>query len=379
VAIGLYDSAFPTPNYAQVVLPLTVVAPGAAGVPDYTDLVTSEFQNSPDFLAVVNLLANGAGAAATLIDALPEYFDLDAAVGAQLDVVGQWVGISRSAFQLALQFFGFSDDISALPFGEVSNPSIGGVWYELGESIGGTAALPDAAYQLVLKAKIITNQYDGTLAELEDALTTLTGAEYQIIDPGTLTVPIVMLEPVSNVIEQLLTGFDFAPRAAGVNYAFMFPLTGESWGLIGAATESGGTTVTKTGGTVAYDSAAYVAGAFTQVSVSWELAYNNGNEALVGGLAAGISTPNYTALNYGIGVTGSVGLLTIYESGSVVGTFGAWAAGDTCQVVADGRYVTYLHNNQIIRSVAVAGGPFYPFFSLYYPESSAVNISIAID
>ena len=59
-------------------------------VRDYTDLITSEYQQQPDFVALVAALTNSS-INADSFDSIYPSFDLDDAVGAQLDVVGQWV------------------------------------------------------------------------------------------------------------------------------------------------------------------------------------------------------------------------------------------------------------------------------------------------
>jgi hypothetical protein len=94
---------------------------------DYTTLITSEHRDKPKFAALVGLLANAVGDIGAAIQSLPQAFDLDVAIGTQLDVVGLWVGRSRTVTDvLIVGFFGFSDDIVALPFGEEGNPRSAG-------------------------------------------------------------------------------------------------------------------------------------------------------------------------------------------------------------------------------------------------------------
>src|SRR5579862_5364414 len=101
---------------------------------DYRTLITSEHSQQPNFLATVNLTANGIGTITSLLQSLPALFDLDAAMGAQLDVDGKWIGLSRVVTGVPLvAFFGFADDSSALPFGDLNVPATGGRFIELGE------------------------------------------------------------------------------------------------------------------------------------------------------------------------------------------------------------------------------------------------------
>jgi len=51
-------------------------------VTDYTSLITSEHANKPNFVAVVNALANSVAAITAVAQSLSTDFDLDAATGA---------------------------------------------------------------------------------------------------------------------------------------------------------------------------------------------------------------------------------------------------------------------------------------------------------
>lgn len=63
---------------------------------DYTALITSQHRDKPRFLASVALVANAIASVSDVLRAFPGQFSLDLAVGTQLDVVGKWVGLSRS-------------------------------------------------------------------------------------------------------------------------------------------------------------------------------------------------------------------------------------------------------------------------------------------
>jgi len=183
---------------------------------DYTTLITSEYQNSPDFVALVGALTNS-GINAEVVDAIPAAFDLDSAVGVQLDVIGQWVGVSRVVNQVLLVgYFGFADDQAALPFGELGVPNVGGRFYELGEDFAGTTVLADIEYRTVLRAKIIKNRYDGGQFELEQAMADLFGMSATITDNGTLNLTINVGGPVSQTDQALVATYDLLPRPGGV-------------------------------------------------------------------------------------------------------------------------------------------------------------------
>jgi hypothetical protein len=182
-----------------------------------TSLITSQHANKPKFRAMVESIAGAIGDITAALQSLPKAFDLDNAIGAQLDIIGLWVGQSRVVpGVLTLGYFGFSDNLVAQPFGDEGNAAIGGRFYEEGEVFTSTAVLADPEYRLVLKAKIIRNHYDGTTEEIERALELLFGVPGVVHDDGTMNLDIVIHGPISLVGQTLLTNFDILPRPAGV-------------------------------------------------------------------------------------------------------------------------------------------------------------------
>jgi len=127
-----------------------------ADLTEYTGLITSEHNDKPKFMALVSALSQPAvdirNGYATFSDA----FDLDDAVGVQLDAVGLWAGIGRSVpTPLAGVYFSF--DVDGLGFDQ-------GVWQGPFDPDTGVTNLDDDTYRLLIKTKIGANHWDGTLA-----------------------------------------------------------------------------------------------------------------------------------------------------------------------------------------------------------------------
>ncbi len=345
---------------------------------DYTTLVTSEHNQKPNFMALVDAVANGGGGVVTVLEAMPGEFDLGAAVGAQLDIVGEWIGQSRDIpGVLTTAYFGFADTPGAAGFGDVNNPSTGGPFYDLGTTAGSTAVLDDGTYRTVLQAKILANQYGGTLAELETALQLITGVTFSVYDPGTLLVTILLRAAVSAVVQALLTSLDLLPRPGGVKYLALFPLASWTWTVTGTATASG-TTAQKATGAAGWDSSAYDVTTYSPILLSWTVP--DVTNVSMGGISANPTldaSPNVeNGINYGI--EANAGTVDIYELGTLVGSFGTYAAGDSFAVYSDGLSAVYLHNGLIIRVVAVAAGSFAPMFAFYSVGAVVDNVAISI-
>ena len=81
---------------------------------------------------------------------------INTAVGVQLDGIGEIVGLIRPTETLdTVGAFGFNDDPTALGFGTLLDPDIGGNFVLLGAT---EQPIGDNLYRLLLRAKIIENQ-----------------------------------------------------------------------------------------------------------------------------------------------------------------------------------------------------------------------------
>lgn len=121
----------------------------------YLNRITSEHNQQPDFIAFLTALLQ------PLVDQLEinstdlmTAFDLDTAVGVQLDAVGVWIGRSR---QLSVPITGvyFTFDIGpGFDKGIFRGP------FDPPDSI---VSLPDDQYRILLYATVAANHWDGTI------------------------------------------------------------------------------------------------------------------------------------------------------------------------------------------------------------------------
>jgi len=195
-----------------------------ANAEPYAALITSEHNQKPRFMNLVQTLCAGLGDVTALLESIPAAFDLNGgAMGAQLDILGLWIGQSRIIPSILVPgFFGFSEVSTGLPdglqltFGELSNSSVGGIWYDFGAPYNGTTTLNDMQYQSILNTRIIRNQSPGTLAALEVALQDIFGGPCSVIDTSNFKLAIYVGSPVTAVDQALIGQMDILPRPAGV-------------------------------------------------------------------------------------------------------------------------------------------------------------------
>lgn len=122
---------------------------------DYIDLVTSEYVKQDIFIQTLSLDVSPMVTVQNLMLSMIPLFDVDTAVGDQLDIIGQWVGVSRDVI-LPITGVYFSWD--------GTDPTVGwdfGSWQPSNQPTAVTV-LPDDSYRLLVKARIAANQWDGT-------------------------------------------------------------------------------------------------------------------------------------------------------------------------------------------------------------------------
>jgi hypothetical protein len=122
---------------------------------DYLNLVTSEHAEQPKFMAMLTCVVSPLVQIQSLLDSFNKIFDLDLPpVGNQLDIIGEWVGVSRNVeIPIPGVFFGWDQDFST-----------GweyGIWQDPTQT-SAISVLPDDVYYSLIKAKIAANHWDGT-------------------------------------------------------------------------------------------------------------------------------------------------------------------------------------------------------------------------
>lgn len=120
----------------------------------YLDLITSEHRDKPKFLATVGINTAVQRRVQDLLSTMIPKFDIDLATGGQLDIIGQWVGISRNV----------SIPVAGIYFSWDGSQFVGwdfGVWKDNLQPAT-ISTLFDESYRTLIRAKIAANQWDGT-------------------------------------------------------------------------------------------------------------------------------------------------------------------------------------------------------------------------
>jgi len=182
----------------------------------YTDLITNYHSQKPLFVNHIDLITRPLMDTSNALTSLITEFDIDEAIGVQLDILGKWIGRTRVVSQPISGIY-FSFDTDGLGFDQ-------GVWQGPYDPDAGFTNLSDDVYRIVLKAKIAINHWNGTNETLPAILeTTLTasGLTMQIVDNQDMTISVWVFPDVdiSTVSLELLAAIRqgyLTVKAAGV-------------------------------------------------------------------------------------------------------------------------------------------------------------------
>lgn len=154
---------------------------------DYKTLITSEHQGQPKFMAWLTAATSMIEDAQKFLGSLYLQYDLDRAVGAQLDGLGDKLGMPRR-----------------LPF----QPSE-----------GVSPIMNDVNYRLVLRAVIVESHFDGTVPSLYNLFQTVlggTGLYFAVIDNQNMSVSVIVYGQTDSLIKDELEHGLIVPKPEGV-------------------------------------------------------------------------------------------------------------------------------------------------------------------
>lgn len=212
IVISTWDSGQPGANWDSGLQWDVNVGPSDGDVQPYLDLVTSEHRDKPLFMAMIAAVCQPIVDTLAVISTLPQVFDLDLAAGTQLDVVGEWIGISR-VLSVPLTGVYFSFDTAGVGFDE-------GTWKGPFDPDTALFSLPDDSYRLLLRATALNNSWDGTIPAayaIWDVLFEGTGFELLIQDYGNMHMLFALLGPAPDAVTlALFTGGYLNDRPSGV-------------------------------------------------------------------------------------------------------------------------------------------------------------------
>jgi len=182
----------------------------------YTELISNYHASKPLFFQHIDLSTRPLIDVNASLDNLVTAFDIDNAVGKQLDILGEWIGRTRIVSQPISGVY-FSWDTDGLGLDQ-------GVWQGPYDPDSGFTSLSDDTYRIILKAKIAINNWNGqngTLPDILDNALVGSGVSMQVVDNQDMTISILILPEIefANVSLELISAIKqgyLTVKAAGV-------------------------------------------------------------------------------------------------------------------------------------------------------------------
>lgn len=184
----------------------------------YANLLILQYRNKQKARQTIKLgasiyLANG------LVFELNDILNIDTAVGAQLDLIGQILGVNRNVYGLNIDtpYFSFEKE-NAYGFSDAQALS-DGYWKSYWNSIGSAYALSDNEYRQLLKFKAVYNLRRGSWAEMDSLYYTLFGNDLEIVNNKDLSVTFKVSSTLTVALKAaIFLGYIMPPL--GINYTF---------------------------------------------------------------------------------------------------------------------------------------------------------------
>jgi len=162
-----------------------------ADIQRYLSLVTSEYADKPNFIAWLTAVLGPADDTASAGGSFAGAFDLDSAVGVQLDILGLIVGVSRTV--------------------------------DFQPSNGVSPVLDDDTFRVVLQARIAANAWDGTQPGLYNLWSTIfPGISLQYVDNQDMTATATVTGLSSSIEQDLIVHGYIVPKPMGVAVTYQF-------------------------------------------------------------------------------------------------------------------------------------------------------------
>lgn len=156
-------------------------------------------------------------------DIIPQIiFDVDTSAGAQLDLIGKIVGLSRIAegFTFANKYFSYNDYSDPMPdaqgrgYSDIGNP-VDAIFKDYDESRKSIYSMTDGQYRKMIRLKILANNGIATNKYVDDSLYQIFGDGIKITDNEDMTLTITV-QPAYELDGRLAEFLGLMPKPLGV-------------------------------------------------------------------------------------------------------------------------------------------------------------------
>lgn len=212
----------------------------------YKDLLLYQYINQPKARETIGLLVQQA-----LVDLLPKEldlaFDLDTAVGSQLDILGEYIGFDRVVNSTIVRdYFTFDDYTAPLTSGAFGftdytapTQNISASMYRYIFYSTGNNTLEDSEYRILLKLKTATNSSFNSIYDINVLMGYFFGAGIFCADQFDMSL-LYFVTPDLTRIVTIAYNEELLPKPMGVKIGVIeVDSLADIWGLTSYTTDSG--------------------------------------------------------------------------------------------------------------------------------------------
>jgi hypothetical protein len=194
-------------------------------IDETANLLIKQYWEKPKAKAEIELQASTWETTRAFLEALDPAFDLDNAIGAQLDVLGRIVGISRSVPDVIPKvYFGFSINPNNEGFASKFDPMrVGGPFYSKFSSAFTDLQLSDSDYRFFIRVKASLNRAAGYVSSdryisIQDVVLAAFEGRAYVVDNLNMTLTLYVSPVVSLDRLRLIQALNLLPKPQGVRY-----------------------------------------------------------------------------------------------------------------------------------------------------------------
>lgn len=189
----------------------------------YANLLIIQYNGKPKASASIDSMAKSLLASEVSFDVRDGY-DIDTAVGVQLDVLGKYADIDRFyySYEFTDDYFGFADannmgGVSAniIGFDDANAPDKAGAFLSSDDVISNNLVLSDDVYRQLIKLRIIQNNSTHDNKSISDALFEFFGTNIIMNDNQDMTIT-YLVGDASNPLVQVALQKEVFPKPIGV-------------------------------------------------------------------------------------------------------------------------------------------------------------------
>ena len=188
----------------------------------YTNLLIIQYHDKPKAIATAELLVGELMIYDTLVD-IREAYNIDTAVGVQLDIIGKYTGVNRviTGTTFTRSYFGFSvygetSSYAFKPFMKYGDTVPDVQFRSYKESTESLYSLTDEEMRVMIKLAIVRNNSNGSVKDIDAIIDALFGTDVYFDDAQNMTVVTYLVGSDKGRIFNIAKASGLLPNPAGV-------------------------------------------------------------------------------------------------------------------------------------------------------------------